>query len=185
MNVSMEDKKAEAVERMVLWGIFPETVRQFEKDGLISESIPPVGACFWVEGEQLERIRKFEEEHNALVYFVIHSYTNIGELENYLFVSDYSEEWEEYDRAGIKKRRAAGLRVQSQYAGLFRNGDNRNRDYACFRIKEDVVMVGLLVYVALGIIDARIFGYRGPLDVALWPVAVAVCVWKALTKKGG
>lgn len=93
MTVSREEKKIEAIARMKMWGIFPETVKQFKNDDLISESIPPVGACFWIEGEQLERLRRFEKENNALVYFVIHSYTNIGELENYLYVSDYPEEW--------------------------------------------------------------------------------------------
>lgn len=100
MTVSREEKKIEALARMKKWGIFPETVKQFKNDDLISESTPPVGACFWIEGEQLERVRRFEEEHNALVYFVIHSYTNIGELENYLYVSDYPEEWEQ-DREDI------------------------------------------------------------------------------------
>lgn len=45
-------------------------------------------------------MREFEEQNNALVYHVIHSYTNIGEMESYLFVSDYPEEWE-MDRQDI------------------------------------------------------------------------------------
>lgn len=93
MNVSREEKKIEAVKRMREWGIFGPTIDQFNKEDLISQSLPPVGACFWIEGEQLQRVRDFENENNALVYFVIHSYTNIGEMENYLFVSDYQEDW--------------------------------------------------------------------------------------------
>ena len=94
------DKKAEAIKRMKEWGIFPQTIKQFEQ-GKLSESQPPFGACFWVEGEQLERVREFEKEHNALVYFIIHSYTTIGEMESYLYVSDYEEEWE-MDHEDIK-----------------------------------------------------------------------------------
>jgi hypothetical protein len=94
MNISKEEKKIEAIARMKLLGIYSPTVEQFEKENLLSESRPPFGACFWVEGEQLERIHKFEKENNALVYFVIHSYTNFGEMESYLFVSDYIEEWD-------------------------------------------------------------------------------------------
>lgn len=101
MTVSKEEKKVEALSRMKKWGIYPETIKQFENDDLINESMPPVGACFWIEGESLEQIRKFERQYNALVYFVIHSYTNIGELENYLYVSDYPEEWEQ-DNSDIK-----------------------------------------------------------------------------------
>lgn len=95
------DKKKEAIKRMKEWGIFPQTIKQFEKEGLISESAPPFGACYWIEGEQLDRVREFEKEYNALVYHVIHSYTNIGEMEAYLYVSNYEEEWE-YDHEDIK-----------------------------------------------------------------------------------
>ena len=102
MNVTREEKKAEAIQRMKKWGIFSPTIDQFEKEDLISQSLPPVGACYWIEGEQLQRVKDFENENNALVYFVIHSYTNIGELESYLFVSDYKEDWP-IDREDIKE----------------------------------------------------------------------------------
>ena len=88
MNASIEAKKAEAVERMKLWGIYPPIIKCFEQEGIVSESAPPLGTCSQLEGEQLERVRKFEENYNAVVYHVIHSFTNIGELESYLFVSD-------------------------------------------------------------------------------------------------
>lgn len=96
------DKKKEAIKRMKEWGIFPQTIKQFENEGLISESAPPFGACFWIEDEQLDRVREFEKEHDALVYHVIHSYTNIGEMEAYLYVSNYIDEWK-YDHEDIKE----------------------------------------------------------------------------------
>lgn len=100
MNISKEAKKIEAVKRMKMWKLFPETVRQFENNDLVSESEPPIGACFWIDDDQKERVSEFEEKHNALVYHIIHDYTNIGELENYLYVSDHPEEWE-MDHEGI------------------------------------------------------------------------------------
>lgn len=101
MSVTREAKKAEAIARMKLWGIFPGIRKQFEKEDLVSESAPPLGACYWLEGEQLARVREFEEKNNALVYHVIHSFTSLGEMESYLYISDYPEEWER-DRADIK-----------------------------------------------------------------------------------
>lgn len=101
MNISIEEKKNEAIERMMLLGIFPQTVKQFKDEGLVSISEPPFGAFYWAEGEDLERIRQFEQEHNALVYVVIRSFTNIGQMDSMLFVSDYPEEWE-MDRADMK-----------------------------------------------------------------------------------
>lgn len=94
MNVNIEEKKMEAIERMKTLGIFPQTIKQFEQDGYISISEPPVGAFFWAEGEDLQRIYEFEANYNALVYLVIRSYTTIGKMDNYFYVSDHRNEWE-------------------------------------------------------------------------------------------
>ena len=52
MNASIEAKKAEAVERMKLWGIYPPIIKCFEQEGIVSESAPPLGTCSQLEGEQ-------------------------------------------------------------------------------------------------------------------------------------
>ena len=99
--MTRDEKKSEAISRMKLWGIYAPIVKQFEEDGLVSESAPPLGACYWLDEAQMARVREFEERNNALVYHVIHSFTTIGEMESFLYVSDYPEEWER-DRADIK-----------------------------------------------------------------------------------
>ncbi len=104
MNVSREEKKAEAIKRMKNWGIFNQTIRQFEKEDLVSISEPPFGAFYWVEGKELERMKQFEEENNALVYCIVRAYTTFGKMDAYLYVSDYKEEWE-MDRADQKEWR--------------------------------------------------------------------------------
>lgn len=100
MNISIEEKKTEAIRRMKMLGIFPETIKQFEA-GYVSRSEQPFGAYYWVEGEELEALRKFEEEHDCLVYTVVRSYTSIGMMDSYLFVGDDVEEWE-LDRDNLK-----------------------------------------------------------------------------------
>ena len=92
-NTSREEKKAEAIKRMKAFGLYPATIRQFKLKNLVSESAPPFGACYWLDEEQLERVQEFEKKHNALVYHVIHSFTNFGEMESYMYVSDSPEEW--------------------------------------------------------------------------------------------
>lgn len=109
MNISIEEKKAEAIRRMKMLGIFPETIKQFEA-GYVSRSEPPFGAYYWVEGEELEALRKFEEEHDCLVYTVVRSYTSIGMMDSYLFVGDDVEEWE-LDRDDLKNEYAFSYTV--------------------------------------------------------------------------
>lgn len=79
----MRDKqKAEALARMKLLGIFPETIKQFDRDWKVSISEPPLGAFYWAEGWDLDRIEQFEEDHDALVYLVIRSYTTHGKMDD-------------------------------------------------------------------------------------------------------
>ena len=101
MSKSREDKKVEAIERMRLLKIFPQTISQFEKSDLVSVSEPPFGAFFWVDDFQKELIEKLEKERNILVYMGILSYTNFGRMLSLLYVSDYEEEWED-DRSALK-----------------------------------------------------------------------------------
>lgn len=70
MNIDRDKKKAEAVARMKLLELYAPTIRQFEKQDLVSIIEPPVGAFFWVEGDELEEMRRWEQEHNALVYAI-------------------------------------------------------------------------------------------------------------------
>ena len=136
MNVSRADKKKEAIKRMEVLDIFGETIRQFEEEGYISYSEPPMGTNYWLSDEQEKAVREFEKEYNALVYFVVRSYTNFGVLDTFLYVSDYEEEWEmdngelkdgylyayvynhdvpEYSEIGL-------VRVQPRFGGLVRIG---------------------------------------------------------------
>ena len=99
--MTRQEMKAEALDRMKLLHLYPEIFRQFEKEDLISESIPPFGTCYWLNEAQRERVRELESKYNILVYHFIHSFTTIGEMESYLYVSNHPKEWED-DRADLK-----------------------------------------------------------------------------------
>ena len=135
MNVSIEIKKQEAINRMKALGIFSETIKQF-KGGQVSYSEPHLGANYWLDEEQEKIVKEFEEEYNALVYFVIRSYTEFGKLDALLYVSDYEEEWE-MDREDIQDGYAiayvynydipdfseiGSIAVQGKFGGLVRIG---------------------------------------------------------------
>ena len=136
MNVTRVNKKQEAIKRMEVLDIFGETIRQFEKECLISYSEPPMGTNYWINDEQEKVVREFEKEYDALVYFGVRSYTNFGIMDAFLYVSDYEEEWEmdngelkdgyvyayvynhdipEYSEIGL-------IRVQPRFGGLVRIG---------------------------------------------------------------
>ena len=100
MKVTIERKKQEALERMKMLNLYPNIIREFEKDNTVNLS-ENGGILYWLDDQQKEYVSEFETEHNALVYHVIHNYTEFGELLTFLYVSDSKDEWE-FDRADLK-----------------------------------------------------------------------------------
>ena len=94
MNVDMKTKRQEAIKRMKMMQIFPEAIRQFKDDGRVMVSEPPFGDLSYITETERQEIDKFEQEYHALVYHVVRAYTNFGQLDSWLFVSDYPEEWD-------------------------------------------------------------------------------------------
>ncbi len=99
MKVPFERKKQEALERMKMLNLFENAIRDFQQDNKLNMS--ECGFLYWLDDEQTKMVSEFETEHDALVYHVIHNYTEFGELLTFFYVSDHEEEWE-YDRADLK-----------------------------------------------------------------------------------
>ena len=94
MKVTRETKKKEAVKRMKALRIIDNAIKQFEKDDIVMVSEPPMGWLYWLNDEEKQMVKEFEEEYNALVYMVVRAFTNFGKMDSLLFISDYEEEWE-------------------------------------------------------------------------------------------
>lgn len=94
MKVSMEMKKSEAIKRMKALDLYKPYIMSFEKRNEIFLSEMTGGVYeFSRDKELIAKVKEFEKEYDALVYHVIHTYTEFGELYNFLYVSDYKEEW--------------------------------------------------------------------------------------------
>lgn len=75
MNVSREVKKEEAVKRMKALHLFaPCTVAFRDRDEVQFTEI--TGGLYEFSGDEelTKQVKEFEEEYNALVYHVIHTY---------------------------------------------------------------------------------------------------------------
>lgn len=95
MNVSMEIKKAEAIKRMKALDLYKPYITLFTKENKIFLSEMTGGVYEFDDDNELNaKVRVFEEEYNAMVYHVIRTMTQFGELYNFLYVSDYEDEWE-------------------------------------------------------------------------------------------
>ena len=94
MNISIEEKKAEAIKRMKMLKLYPPIIKQFKESGQVCISEPPLGAHFWIDEDDKKRVEEFEAKYNALVFTAVRCYWDIGQMDAFLFVSDYTEDWE-------------------------------------------------------------------------------------------
>lgn len=98
-NVLRENKKEEAIKRMVTLGLFKPCIKAFTKYDEVQLSEPTGGLYEFADDVELnEKVQEFEREHDALVYHVIHSPIRIDgivmDMYNFLYVSDYEEEYD-------------------------------------------------------------------------------------------
>lgn len=63
-------QKQEALKRMKLLKLYPNIVKEFEKDGIVNLS-ENGGFLYWLDSNQKAIVDRFETENNALVYHVI------------------------------------------------------------------------------------------------------------------
>lgn len=126
-------QKQEAIERMKMLKIYTQAIKEFEKENVINVS-EHGGILFWLDDEQQEMVKRFEEKYNAVVYHIIHNYTEFGELYSLLYVSQHEEEWD-YDKDDIKHNIAlcyvvnkdeesfsefGSIGIKSQFGGVIR-----------------------------------------------------------------
>lgn len=127
-----EKQKAEAIKRMKMMRVVSEAVKQFKDDDkvMVSEN----GFLYWLDDEQEQIVREFEEEYGGLVYMVIHNRTEFGELYSMLYVSKNEDEWE-YDIDDLKESCAlayvknidddfcsefGSIAIRNQFGGIIR-----------------------------------------------------------------
>ena len=93
-------QKEEAIKRMEMLGLMDTVIKEFKEEGELNLS-EQYGLLYWLNDEEKEMVRKFEEERESLVYHVIKTNTSIGLMYSLLNVCKYEEDWQ-YERERIE-----------------------------------------------------------------------------------
>ena len=94
MNIPMEIKKEEAIKRMKALDLYTDYIKAFkDKDEIFMSEMTGGVYEFGENTELVAKVKSFEKENDALVYHVIRTMTQFGEMYSFLYVSDYKEEW--------------------------------------------------------------------------------------------
>jgi len=93
--MTREEKKIECVRRMELLNISKNVIKEFKNHDVLNES-EGIGALYWLNDEEKKMVEFFEKNNvmrNPIVYHLIHTTTEFGELYAMLFVNDEKSEW--------------------------------------------------------------------------------------------
>ena len=93
--------KREAIVRMEMLNLCENVIDEFEEEAQLYRS-EFNGILYWLDERQQTCVAEVQEDYNILVYHIIHSHTEFGELLSMLYVSRHKEEWEE-DREFLKQ----------------------------------------------------------------------------------
>lgn len=69
-----------------------KVINEFKDEEKLNLSLE--GFLYWLDEEQTQRVKKFEEETKCMVYHVIQNHMTIGQMLTFLYVSNVEEEWE-------------------------------------------------------------------------------------------
>ena len=90
-------QKEVAISAMKALDIYAPYIKKFKKDNTVT-LFERFGGYYIDEDnepELLKKIRAFEAEYGSIVYAVTHTFTQFGELYEFLCISKYEEEWED------------------------------------------------------------------------------------------
>lgn len=97
-----QKQKEEAIKRMNLLLLNENIIKEFEEEKKLNLSVSNLGSLYWLNEEQKEMVKEFEEESGGLAYHLIHNLTTFGELYSIFYVSKHEEEWQ-YDYEDLQE----------------------------------------------------------------------------------
>ena len=100
-------------------------IKEFINEKVINKS-EHIGILYWLDDDEKKFVEDFENEHNAVVYHIIKTYTTIGCMLSVFYVSDDEAEWES-DREDMK------IGEQLCYVKNIDNDDCSEFGYICFQ----------------------------------------------------
>lgn len=98
LKTNKEMMKEEAIKRMKILQLHQNVLNDFMNENKLNKSDSPLSSLYWLDEEEIKIVKDFEKRHNVLVYHVIHTFSNLGETYELLFVTTEKEEWENEKR---------------------------------------------------------------------------------------
>lgn len=93
-KVSREAKLTEAADRMKSLEINEDAIHELIQSDVKPVSFDGLDGLYGFKTGAVQDMQDFEEKYHALIYFVIYTPSDFGDMVSYLYVSDDEDEWE-------------------------------------------------------------------------------------------
>lgn len=95
-KASKEEMKKEAIERLRMLDVYNSVLNEFINEDKLNKSEGKDGILYWLDDDEQERVKEYEEKWNVLVYHVIKTYTiDFGLIYDLLYITNEKGFWEE------------------------------------------------------------------------------------------
>lgn len=143
--LTREQQKTKALERMVQLGLkpagFTDTYDAFNKRNEVwySAHTPFGGILYDLSDNIKEVVKDFEDKHNALVYHIVQTPTNLGNMWAFLYVSSdedtvaYDDECMQYELKNIKDGNDDSIEIHSY---VYNETDPWLSEFGYIRVRE-------------------------------------------------
>lgn len=132
--MTKQEMKNEAIARMRMLKIYSNAIRDFRKKDCVLNKSEGFGALYWLNDEEKEAVKAFEERTGNMVYTCILNHFEFGECLTMLYVSKDPRDWEGERREVVNREpwvyvwnktfdyesESGYIRVKPQFGGLIR-----------------------------------------------------------------
>lgn len=98
MKKMQEQIKQEAIERMKILKLHKRVIQEFEKEDKLNKSEGQLGELYYLDEKEQALVKEYERKNNVLVYHIIHTFSNLGETYELLYVTQEKEDWKDEKR---------------------------------------------------------------------------------------
>lgn len=93
MNTTKEQRKEIAIKYMRKLNIYKNYIEDFKNKDWVCLYENFAGFYIWQYEDLQNKLKEIEEKYNCTVYAVTHEFTDLGEIYNFLIVTDEESEW--------------------------------------------------------------------------------------------
>ncbi len=95
-KASKEEMLYEAIQRIRMLKLHDNVVKDLKNNRTLNMSEGYLGSLYWLNTEEENMVKKYEEQYNVFVFHVIKTYTvDMGIIYDLLFLTEEKEYWEE------------------------------------------------------------------------------------------